>query len=391
MAFTNPILSGEELNRTGIKSENYVPGTSGWRVASNGAAEFDNVGIRGNLWAPSITLNGRDLWTMLEAQPKGIRAWMGGYPTTSTTSGAVMISTEVEVVNGRWYEISLINITPDIANTKACEFHIKYTTDGSAANTGSPTMAISLRLSQFEMGNVRAFFGANFTGKLKLAGTIHSLDGANVRCWAPGTGCILAVYDVGLTPTAFGSIGVSPPAKTLKEWQINTQLAARYKGNGQLYPGALPSTSMSQGDFSDGNGNYRSWAVFGSSEYALLSDLVGVPFSDILTCELYMHYDSWWLGQGVAAIGYHNSTTLGSVEAGGGLPGKVVEYYTGTGGKWIDLLAYGNASGSIVESMRSGYFKGIMTGNYGGTAKQYTGWAMHTSGVRPAIHAKYYK
>ena len=26
MAFTNPILSGEELNRTGIKSENYSPG-----------------------------------------------------------------------------------------------------------------------------------------------------------------------------------------------------------------------------------------------------------------------------------------------------------------------------------------------------------------------------
>ena len=61
MAFTNPILAGEELNRTGIKSDNYAPGVSGWRIASNGAAEFDNIGVRGNLWVPTITLGGQDL------------------------------------------------------------------------------------------------------------------------------------------------------------------------------------------------------------------------------------------------------------------------------------------------------------------------------------------
>jgi len=42
MAFTNPILAGEELNRTGIRSENYVAGQSGWRIANDGAAEFED-------------------------------------------------------------------------------------------------------------------------------------------------------------------------------------------------------------------------------------------------------------------------------------------------------------------------------------------------------------
>jgi hypothetical protein len=49
MAFTDPIISGEQLNRTGIRSDNYIPGVSGWRIASDGAAEFDNIGVRHNL------------------------------------------------------------------------------------------------------------------------------------------------------------------------------------------------------------------------------------------------------------------------------------------------------------------------------------------------------
>lgn len=50
MPFRNEILgSGGELVRTRIKSDNYVPGVSGWDIERNGNAEFNNLVARGNV------------------------------------------------------------------------------------------------------------------------------------------------------------------------------------------------------------------------------------------------------------------------------------------------------------------------------------------------------
>ena len=38
--FSDPIVAGEVLIRTAIRSDNYVTGVSGWRIARNGTAEF---------------------------------------------------------------------------------------------------------------------------------------------------------------------------------------------------------------------------------------------------------------------------------------------------------------------------------------------------------------
>lgn len=46
MQFGNPIIGQEELIRSAIKSKNYTPGASGWRIASDGAAEFAGLVIR---------------------------------------------------------------------------------------------------------------------------------------------------------------------------------------------------------------------------------------------------------------------------------------------------------------------------------------------------------
>lgn len=102
MAFTDPILAGEELVREAIRSDNYVPGVSGWRIASNGAAEFENIGIRDNLWTPKITLNGQDLGTRLDAMPKGCVAYISGYPVVQTTTEIQCMQVEVDIVAGRY-------------------------------------------------------------------------------------------------------------------------------------------------------------------------------------------------------------------------------------------------------------------------------------------------
>lgn len=56
MAFRNAILGGDDiLVRDKIKSENYVPGVSGWQIERNGNAEFNDVTIRGDVEVGSVT------------------------------------------------------------------------------------------------------------------------------------------------------------------------------------------------------------------------------------------------------------------------------------------------------------------------------------------------
>lgn len=54
MAFRDPIVAGETLVRSGIASEGFVTGTTGWRVDRNGSAEFYNLTARGSIAASSI-------------------------------------------------------------------------------------------------------------------------------------------------------------------------------------------------------------------------------------------------------------------------------------------------------------------------------------------------
>ena len=394
MAFTDPIVAGDELVRAAINSSNYVQGQSGWRVARDGSAEFNDLTVRNSINVNSIVLGGNDLIDTLEAFPRGCVAWMIGSPTTLTNTQDGIMYIEADMVAGRMYEISTINITPDITNPNACEYHLRWTQGtGAWPNNGSILLSMSLRLSQFQLGLIRTYFKAPATDRFRFRTSIVSLDGANVRNWSPGAGCIMVINDLGPVGNAAGSSGNVPPGKTLKEWTWSSGLAARYKGDGTLAGGPpnLPSETLSQGDFADGQGNYRSWCVFGAAARADFDDLIGVPAADIITAEIYFNYDWWWNGSGFATLGYHNQIALGINEPGGGVANKITYFYPGTGGQWVDLIPYGFAVGTFLESLQSGYFEGFMIGNAGGSNKDYTGWAMHTLAVRPAIHLKYLK
>lgn len=393
MAFTNPILAGEALLRTGMRSDNYLAGVRGWRIASNGAAEFDNVGLRGNLWVPSITLNGQDLNTRLNAMPQGCIAWMSGFPSVSTTSSAVIMTTQASVVSGRWYEINLVSITPDQGNVKATEFHIKYTTDGSAPTGSSPALAISLRVSQFEMANVRAMWKANVTGTIKLAATIHSLDGQNVRCWAPGAGCVMNVYDMGIPANQFGNVGTSPPAKTLKEWTITASDSRSYHQNGTALGGTFdrdmcqgpnPNPGGSQSDFT------RSYAVFSPTDISTkINDVAGVPLADIVTCEWIINWYYWRNGSGWGLIGHHNLSSIGSTESGGSTLNSD-QYFISSTAQWT--LGMIGKSNTFVNALIAGTAKGLVLGTSSGNEYQYSGVADGAYGTRPPqLHLKYYK
>jgi hypothetical protein len=402
MVFTDPIIAGEELTRKALKSDNYIAGVSGWRIASDGAAEFDNIGVRGNLWVPSITLNGQDLNTRINNLPKGCIAYVVGYPTVNTTSETIVMSVEADIVYGRYYEIFCTNLTTDIqTGTDSAEFKFRWTLGNPPATvtTSSDVLALGLRQSIFQIAVLRYAFWSGATTRARIAVTLASLNGSNVRTWAPGAGATLAVLDHGVAPydhPGQGSIGSGGGPRTLKEWTITANASKSYTGVAP-HPARTDgfATTLVAGDWQNGLGNQRAWFTFSNSDISTkLNDLVGVPLADIVTAEVKLapfQYKTL-TDDGRLSIGFHNTAnSLPNNEPGGGVPNVHRPYVIGSGPMWIGLLG-GSVPTNFLDSMRDGYLKGFMVGNtfagdgYCIVCEGTGGWTNY-----PQLHMKYWK
>lgn len=406
MAFTNPILAGEELNRTGIRSDNYVAGSAGWRIASDGASEFDNIGIRTQLWTPSIIYNGQQISNYWDGKAGGLIAWIRGYPTTSATGSggeAQLFASEATVVAGRVYEVSLDGVTPDIGGVDATEYHIHYLLNDSRAPThaNSPTMCMTLRLSQFHMGACRAIYVPPSSGQLKIVATICTLDGNQVRNWCPGDGGILAVRDIGKAVNQYGTVGTGAPTKVLKEWTITANNSRTYYLRSGSYIRRTDNYvgMLIQGDWTNGNGNQRAWWTFSNSDDSTyINDLVGVPKSDIVIAEIRLSNLQWWntspTPSGIVTLGYHpivdNFAGTDPYEPGGGIPNVYNMPTNGYAVHWFDI----SGCDPVLDNLRSGFLASFMIGN-GPAGYSYAGimdGAANAGGaVPPQLHMKYWK
>lgn len=397
MAFTNPILAGEALNSTGIKSDNYVQGVSGWRIATNGAAEFQNVVQRGNLSVPSITLNGRDLQAQLDEKAKGLAAFIRGYPVVSVNAAGPqegqVLYTEWQVEPGRQYEMLLTNISNDVVGTNNCEYLLRYT-EGQGSfpfpDNSSGIVATSGRFSQFQNVTIRAYTEAPPNGHniLRLRVSLYCYSGT-ARSYAPGGGAMLAVYDVGTVKPPVGIVGTGTPTKVLKEWTITANDTRAYHQNGTNLGGTF-GRDMVQATALSGTDHCRSYATFSTADLALIADLQGVPFSDMVVCEWWVNWYFWYQGAGWALIGHHNETGLSSsAEPGTGIPNTQQFYIAGQVGNWLGMLS-GNQT--FVNALRAGTAKGLMLGASSGNDRQYGGIADGAFATSPPkLHVKYWK
>jgi len=400
MAFTNPILAGEELNRTGIRSENYVAGQSGWRIANDGAAEFDNVGLRGNLWVPTITLAGQDLGTRLNNLPKGVIAYINGYPTVQTTSEIQVMSLDADIVTGRYYEAFLTNLTTDIqTGADSVEFKMRWTFGNPppALTTSSDIVANGLRQSIFNQTVLRFSFWSGATARLRLGVFMASLNGSNVRTWAPGTGASLVLVDHGTAPYAHpgqGVIGSGVPPRVLKEWTITANDSRAFNGDGTRRTDSRIN-DMVAGDWQNGRGNQRGWFSFSSADQTQLDDLIGVPAADVLIAEVYLWNLQWRQAtdDGYVTLGFHNTSDffLYVGEPPGGIPNVYNPYVIGGGG-WLSILPGGSVPSNFLDSMRDGYLNGFMVGN-SPFGPQYCGVfdGNNAGAATPKLHMKYWK
>lgn len=398
MAFTDPILAGEELVRDAIRSENYIPGVSGWRIAGDGAAEFDNVGIRGNLWVPTITLNGQDLATQLDNMPKGVIAFISGYPVVSTTSEARCMLTDANIVRGRYYEVFAVNMSTDISAAEDTAFRIRweYGADPPIPTTGSGVICESGRQSVLKINNLNYKFWSGETARVRFALFIVSATGGNVRTWSPGGGCSLGLIDLGKAPydhPGQGTVGTGIIPKVLKEWTITANSSKTYLGNGTQRTDQYESTLIA-GDWANGKGNQRSWFTFSSADVSSkINDLVGVPLADIVTAEVNLRpleYYNYATLSGYFSIGFHNTINgLATTEPGGGVPN--VHRPAAYERQWHNIDLKPPCPSNFLDSLRDGYMKGFMLGNtfsgpdYRVVCEGY-GWT-----GAPQLHMKYWK
>jgi hypothetical protein len=67
----NPIVGSTVLRRPAIQSPNFVTGTSGWTINSDGSAEFNNLTIRGTFQGTDYILNSSGLFIYTPTEAAG--------------------------------------------------------------------------------------------------------------------------------------------------------------------------------------------------------------------------------------------------------------------------------------------------------------------------------
>lgn len=335
MAFSNPVIAGEELVAPGIHSDNYVEGTSGFRLGRDGQAEFQNLSVTDTIGASSgvfddVQIGDDDLGATIGALPSGLIAYgyLGGLSQNTAANSSTSRTPLVELDTGnvyanRYYRISLHGHLPGSVAGDAFDLLVTYTTDGTAPTTTSAVMdgsltryniptvtSTSFRLDYFytpaaDHDGLRMLFCV-----VRAAGTGQAylyLTDINRRFeWA--------VQDMGpqanadantaIAQMSFSGTGtVTPPvsshtSKFLATWSgsYDGDNGARAGGDGNLcYQGYVSST----------HGNQRSLVGFDYS--AIQSALSGAT---VTSCKLTFKVDhAYWNDGATVRIGTHNYTS----------------------------------------------------------------------------------
>lgn len=91
MTFSNPIVAGEELVRSAIRSPDFAAGVAGWIIRRDGSAEFNDVTARGSL---------------LAGTPGGTRIEITGTPPSITLFDGSTIVGQL-IATGNQFDIGL--------------------------------------------------------------------------------------------------------------------------------------------------------------------------------------------------------------------------------------------------------------------------------------------
>lgn len=403
MAFTNPILAGDELMRNSIQSDNYNSGAEGWRLSRDGSMQLKEIAVRDTLWCDDFLYKGQQLSSYFDEKPAGVVGYISGYYDVSTTSEAAVGWLEVWVAQGRIYNIIGCTNTHNPSTTNM-EFKCRFVTNNTTwpTNSSAEMSTTYPPIQQWQQQFINAIYRATYTGPLRLRFSVRSLNPPNtVQAQSLDPGSMFAVMDLGTaSDPGPGAIGVTQPGgKVQKEWTITANSSKTYLGtDGSWRTDPVYINAMIMGDFSNGRGNQRGWCTFSNSDISTyLNDLVGVPETDIQIAEVRLRPEEYKgspsVNEGYISLGYHGTANSlpGSFELGGGIPNVTRYYVIGTNPYWLGIKTGGPTPSYFMDNLRSGSLKGFMVGNtFSGS--QYC-CVVDGAGLTypPQLHMKYLK
>lgn len=407
MPFNNPILAGEELIRSAIRSEDFVTEVSGWRISRDGTAEFNTLSIRDTITASNVILGGESVRTSLEQKSNGLISYHAR--TTSSVTVATGVERPVVKLNytvppGRTvrYEVTG-GVYTNGPNPAHFSVHVRYTGDGSEPTLSSPIirrtdvyvpgggLPVGFKLSfyQYEPAGLNVKTLVSFIQNMP-GGQTGAMYGINY--WP----IEVSVTDIGkgLPSNGENFDGGSGTAPTFRSFDIQPYASRSYTGSGAHLP--YDNQYMMQGDIGI-DGNRRSWMWFdanstaGGNGLGSLNDMQGATAIDYF--EVYLYYPHWYYSNGGNCwIGHHNSNVVTNTEQTG--PNiaykEVLESWPGRNiGKWINLKGSG-----IEAAALAGTIEGLILGNTGSASRTDYGYAYGATGVLgrcPGLRAGYWK
>lgn len=392
MPFTDPVVAGTELIREAIRSSNYVPGATGWRIGADGSAEFTGVTVNvsgtssglqvvrssdgllvgsfdeeGHISCRSISIADDDveiagvqLSERLSAQASSILAYgIDDTTSDSTTSEKGVFEVAFEAPSSKYYQIA---VSAWLAAAGGAWPFVAVRDGGSdRPDLTSPQVLWAGRQGGGssigeQYGLYAPLYLAAGSHRLLLTfGTYYGGGTAYVTS-GPTQPILLQIMDTpaGLANLAVandgGGGGGAPVQTYTTTWQATW--SRTYDGSG-AYESYLGNRCY-QGSY-DGSGAHNRRAQIGFDSASIMAALSG---ASLLACSIRLYAQHWyWNSGGTAVIGSH-----GNASPPGSFTGAVTNRIQSGG--WpkpglrsVDLMGTG-----IPWELQSGATRGITLG-----------------------------
>lgn len=394
MEFGNPIVGGEDLIRSAIKSPDFNTdeesgNVSGWRIAKDGSATFYNLTIGstnfnidedGNavfqsVSASEINLNGTDLASILDAVPTGIIGVTSLAGTSSRYNGTELVFARMMLPAFRANRqmvigASNIYVAKSLTTIDYVLLRIRIGYDSDPGITGTELMrhqvvfpdsnnnsqSVTLRQPWTNAGHEGEDLYVTFTFTSNIA---DATSGAFISSQA---GSRLYIEDAGPAAEQFTYTMVPgttpPPAPTQYVKTYSATGSASYQSDGDN----RGVSEIYQGYYSSTNGNGFSIITFPYS--TIQSDLSGATIKKV---ELYLDNVHFYSNSGGSAIiGTHNQTSASGDHTSSQITDDITRAtFTYGQAKWVTL------PNSIGTALKGNTAKGIALGPGPSSSQSY--------------------
>lgn len=426
LQFNNPIVQGEDLAISGIRSPDYIPAQAGWRIGQDGSVQFSNaqfigdVGTTGQLSADSFQVGptglfdakGEDLIADFVERdrwfpdpdgphpngpvgPKGIVGYYSGSPsgTFSGTETGVIACRFVVETNRTYAIFANIRITKTVG-TDAWYVRFRMTTNNTIPTVTSTLLKAILLTNYGDVTrNIGGFPAVVNPGVIAGSPAIGYIAMTLSRDSGTGTAtvlanaenfCDIAIVDIGPQPgtteatadsrggiDVYSTPGSTYSAPTAPPTPVQTYTKTYQPQWSRTYDGDNTTTwddsaHCYQGYYSSDRGNTRS--LVGYNYTQIQSDLSGATISSVkLTFKVAHAY----LNAGMTVvIGGHNYTAKPSTWNGA----NVTENQYTSGSKVAGSTYTVTLPAAFGTNLKSGTWKGIAFGPGPSTSNTYYGY-----------------